>query len=148
MDFETLYDKIYRYLYFRLYDRETAEDLTQETFLRYWKSPPEEKETLPYLYTIAKNLSVDELRRKRRSEVPLEFLPEEKAAAEFEEGLTDAADLCAALSTLPENDRELFFLRYGNELSLAELSALTGQSRFALHRRLAKIRSDLRKELT
>ena len=35
MDLHEQYDRIYRYLYFRLHDRHTAEDLTQETFLRF-----------------------------------------------------------------------------------------------------------------
>ena len=34
-DVEDQYDKIYRYCYFRLRDRQTAEDVTQGTFLRY-----------------------------------------------------------------------------------------------------------------
>ncbi len=37
VDVETQYDKIYRYCYFRLHNRETAEDLTQEAFLRYFE---------------------------------------------------------------------------------------------------------------
>ena len=32
MNLEDQYDKIYRYLYFHLHDRHTAEDLTQESF--------------------------------------------------------------------------------------------------------------------
>ncbi len=35
VDIEEQYDKIYRYCYFRLRSRQTAEDITQETFLRY-----------------------------------------------------------------------------------------------------------------
>lgn len=33
MNLEEQYDRIYKYLYFRLHDQHTAEDLTQETFL-------------------------------------------------------------------------------------------------------------------
>jgi len=38
LNLEEQYDRIYKYLYFRLHDQHTAEDLTQETFLRFiWK---------------------------------------------------------------------------------------------------------------
>ena len=35
MDIEEQYDKIYHYCYFRLYDKQLAQDITQETFLRF-----------------------------------------------------------------------------------------------------------------
>ncbi len=38
IDIEEQYDKIYRYCYYRLRDRERAEDVTQETFLRWFAS--------------------------------------------------------------------------------------------------------------
>ncbi len=39
MDIEEQYDKIYRFCYYRVKNKETAEDLTQETFLRFLKAP-------------------------------------------------------------------------------------------------------------
>lgn len=66
MDMEEQYDKIYRYCYFKLYDKQLAQDITQETFLRFIRqdlSLDNHKE-LPYLYTIAKNLCVDNFRKK------------------------------------------------------------------------------------
>ena len=58
MNLEEQYDKIFRYLYFHLHDKHTAEDLTQETFLRFLKSRTyqDENRQLQYLYTIARNL--------------------------------------------------------------------------------------------
>ena len=38
MDIEEQYDKIYRYCYFKMYDDQIAQDITQETFLRFWFS--------------------------------------------------------------------------------------------------------------
>lgn len=37
MDIEEQYDKIYRYCYFELYDKLLAQDITQETFLRFYR---------------------------------------------------------------------------------------------------------------
>lgn len=68
MDLEEQYDKIYRYCYFKVHSRETAEDITQETFLRFFESRNYEDTGKPlhYLYTVARNLCIDEYRRKKR----------------------------------------------------------------------------------
>ncbi|MDE5589874.1 MAG: RNA polymerase subunit sigma-24, partial [Acetatifactor sp.] len=53
MDLDEQYDKIYRYCFFRLRQRETAEDITQETFLRFFESTTYRNtgQALRYLYT-------------------------------------------------------------------------------------------------
>lgn len=67
LDLEEQYDKIYRYCYFRLHQRETAEDITQETFLRFFESRGyvNKGKSLQYLYTIAHNLCVNEYRKPK-----------------------------------------------------------------------------------
>lgn len=68
MDLEKQYDRIYRYCYFRLHNTQIAEDITQEAFLRFFNkelSLDGDKE-LPYLYTIARNLCIEEYRRSDR----------------------------------------------------------------------------------
>ena len=67
LDLSDQYDKIYRYCLFRLRDPDLAEDLTQETFLRFYRqiSYEEEGKALAYLYTIARNLCLDAVRRAR-----------------------------------------------------------------------------------
>ena len=69
-DVEDQYDKIYRYCYFRLRDRQTAEDVTQGTFLRYLENyeAGTADQALRCLYTIARNLCVDEYRRCSREQ--------------------------------------------------------------------------------
>ena len=58
LDLSEQYDKIYRYCYFKVNDRCAAEDLAQETFLRYFSHTPyiSRGKQLAYLYTIARNL--------------------------------------------------------------------------------------------
>ena len=52
MDIEEQYDKIYRYCYFKLYDTQLAQDITQETFLRFYRQglTLDNDKELPYLY--------------------------------------------------------------------------------------------------
>ena len=58
MDVGAQYDKLYRYCYFKLHNRDLAEDVTQEAFLRYFESYRHlrEGQAVKCLYTIARNL--------------------------------------------------------------------------------------------
>ena len=69
MDLEEQYTKLLQYCYARVKDRDLAEDLVQESFLRFWqaKSYQSMGKEMAYLYTIARNLCLDEHKRKRTS---------------------------------------------------------------------------------
>ena len=141
IDIEEQYEKIYRYCYYRLRDPQRAEDVTQETFLRYFASDSYRNtgQVLHYLYTIARHLCVDEFRRPVSEPLP-EALPS------GEDLLTHLA-VQAALEQLAEDDRELVLLRYGNEVPMGVLCRLYGVSRFALYRRLQRILKQLKTAL-
>ena len=66
MDIEEEYDKIYRYCYFKTHMQQMAEDITQETFLRYFSQTTyiNRGKPLAYLYTIARNLCNDHYRKQ------------------------------------------------------------------------------------
>lgn len=146
MDLEEQYDKIFRYCCFRLYDRQLAQDITQETFLRYYSRNIrlDNSKELAYLYTIAKNLCVDAVRQR-----PLFSLEdvEETAAPDTTENLIDSLTLQSALKKLPQEEQELLFLRYVNELSIAAICKMTCLSRFSVYRRLSKAVRQLKETL-
>lgn len=150
MDLEDQYDKLYRYCYFRVRDVQTAEDLVQETFLRWLDHYPgqREREALPTLYTIARNLCVDVTRQ--RETLPLQET--DQVTADPAGTLVERWDLERALETLTPQDQELLLLHYANRVPLQALSQLTGLSRFAIYRRcgrlLAQLREALREEET
>ena len=63
-------DAIFRYCIYRLEDKEKSRELTQETFLRAWKMVRDNKEVSypkAMLYTVAKNLIIDYVRRKKEA---------------------------------------------------------------------------------
>ena len=71
-DFNATYDlyhaPILRYCLWKCRDKESSQDLMQETFLRYWIFLQNKKEVLhirAFLYRIANNLIVDEVRKKK-----------------------------------------------------------------------------------
>ena len=146
MDMEEQYNKIYRYCYFKVYDKQLAQDMTQEAFLRFYRQGMrfDHGKELPYLYTIAKHLCIDEFRKQ-----PVERMEglEHEAASDPTEEWIDALVLRSILSKLPKVEQELLFLRYANELPIASICKITGLSRFAVYRRLSKSLKWLKEEL-
>lgn len=145
MEIEEQYDKVYRYCYFKLHHKQMAEDITQEAFLHYFskKHPVGKADTLPYLYTIARNLCIDEYRRKQT--ISLEEI-EEPASEDSSERVIESVTVHQMLSAIPEDGQELLLLRYVNELPLATISKITGMSRFAVYRKLTKLVKQLRQK--
>lgn len=146
-DIEEQYDKIYRYCYFKLRSRDLAEDVTQETFLRYLEhyNCITTASALKYLYTIARNLCVDEY-RKPKTESMDESIPDDT----MEEKLITNLTVRMALSKLAPDEQELLLLRYVNEIPVSALGKFYGLSRFAIYRRLTsasnRFREAMRKE--
>ena len=131
LDINEHYDKIYRYCYLRVKNRETAEDLTQETFLRYIEHPQYHgiDKTLQLLYTIARNLCKDEYKRLKTEEIPEETASDEN----IEESVITNCALSEALEKLSPEDREIILLRYINDVPIGVIEChvlrSTGESR-------------------
>ena len=149
MDLEEQYDKIYRYCYFKVQSKEVAEDITQEAFLRFLgsKEYSESGKGLRYLYTIARNLCIDEYRKLQTELVDGEELEERLFSQGHEETVVNKLAIRQALDRLDREDRELLLLRYVNEVPMAALVSLFGMSRFALHRRLNKLLKEMKDSL-
>ena len=142
------YDKIYRYCYFKVNNKEIAEDLTQEAFLKYFSQTSyiNRGKPLAYLYTIAKNLCVDYYRNNKKEQERDEAVLCSDDISVFETNF----DIRQAVFTLPDDLRELLLLRYANELGIGEIANITGISRFSVYRKLNKalgiLKAVLRKE--
>ena len=65
MNLEEYYNNIYRYCYLHTQNRHTAEDLTQETFLKFLETSnyQDRGKPLAFLYTTARNLCIDHIRQ-------------------------------------------------------------------------------------
>ena len=145
MDLEIIYDKIYRYVYFRIKDQTAAEDITQETFLRYIsKKGSGPGFEMRYLYTIAKNLCIDEYRKVQHEPMPEDYESEALQSPGIPE---EKIMIREALSKLSEEDREILLLRHVNGESAGTISYALGISRFALYRRLKSAEDRLRENL-
>ena len=112
---------VYTVLVRLMRDRELAEDLTQETFLRLWQTPPAEDVRSPraWLFRVAHNLALDALRRPGAGE-----LPEQMPSPDFAEGVHARLDVEAALASLSPRDREIVTLHWNGGLRFREISEI------------------------
>ena len=145
IDINDQYDKIFRYCYYKIHNRDIAEDLTQETFLRFLESPHyrDMGKELHYLYTIAGNLCKDAFHRRTAEELD-ENIADDK---DYEDFILTNVALGNAIKNLPEEDKEIIILRYINDVPIGVLGELFGMSRFRMSRRIKGILRHLKKTL-
>jgi RNA polymerase sigma-70 factor, ECF subfamily len=137
------YDDIYRFLRHLTRQRETAEDLAQQTFINAFQAVDrfrEEASMRTWLHRIAFREYVA-WRRKHRLFLPLEFLSA-KVDQGFEAVESQEA-LLAALHQLPPAMREAFLLFEVQQLSIEEISEITGSSSGTIKSRLHHARHRL-----
>lgn len=137
------YDDVYRFLYSKTQSVHDAEDLTQETFLRYAKSLDSSSPTSKgraYLFTIARNVSIDHFRaQKPQTELLSDSLEETFG---FEDTASDGFD--ELIQELPKENIEILSLRYAQGFSINEIASITKKSRFAIRRKINASLSALR----
>lgn len=131
---ETHRDQVYRYALCSLRNPEDAEDVTQETFLRLWRSGEDVPADRcgPWLMRVARNLCVDWARRRQAQRRNF-GQPDTEAVDRLTapepmldpDGLTDRqADLLAALDTLTPLAREVVLMHYYQGLKLREIAGI------------------------
>lgn len=120
------YERILRYCAYHCQDVSYAEDLTQETFVRFFSKLSDYRyigKTINYLYTIAGNLCKDYFKKKKESlldEPSAEV--EDKLSQSDTEKILDRITIEAALRSLPDELREVIILYYFQELKLTEIA--------------------------
>jgi RNA polymerase sigma-70 factor, ECF subfamily len=152
--FEGLYrssrDDIYAYVWTLLRDRAAAEDVTALAFERAYRRrrtfDRRRGDERAWLFGIARNAALDELRRRRRL-AALVADPADTQAAEPDDGAEVALRRTAvrsALAGLPARERELIALKFHAGLRNAELARVLGVSESnagtLLHRTMDKLR--------
>lgn len=118
------YEDVYTYCYRHLFDKNMAQDITQETFLHLLRNLESYKhigKLKNYLYIIAKNLIKDYLKKAREiysADIDIEpgYYDIENAVLELE--------IKTILYSLEEDERELIILRYYQDMTFANISKI------------------------
>jgi RNA polymerase sigma-70 factor (ECF subfamily) len=142
--------KLNAYAFFKTSDHEMGEDMVQTTFLKTWVylvKGGKIEIMKAFLYHILNNLIVDEYRKHKNSSLDaLEekgFEPEDDSSKRLLNFL-DGKAAVQLIQRLPEAYRKVIRMRYIQDLSLKEMSLLTGKTRNAMavqvHRGLEKLK--------
>lgn len=120
----------------------TAEDITQEVFLRLFTSPPDSSVKNPraWIFRVARNLAVDALRKKQSLSIDDMDLA---AQSEIDE-IPARLDVEAAIKKLPDTERQILVLHLNGGLKFAEIASVMGLSLSAAYRRYRKALKTLR----
>ncbi len=144
--------RVYGFFGYRVASREEAEDLTQQTFeraLAAWDRFDDRRASVgTWLMAIAHNALIDHYRRGRaRAEgwVSVRDSIEERVVDEPSLGLSP--DLEAALLRLGQREREVIALRFGGDLTGAQIAELTGLTVANVQQILSRSLRRLREEL-
>ncbi|MCR5390039.1 MAG: RNA polymerase sigma factor [Lachnospiraceae bacterium] len=151
MDLEEQYERLLRYCFGKVKNREQAEDITQEAFLKLWQTTKYKSidKEIPYLYTIARNLCLDHFKKKKEELLGDDSVLENATddSVNIEETSVNRAIVEQAMQCLSPEDREIVLLCYVSGLSVTDTGKVLGMSRFAVHRRLKAAKTILKREL-
>lgn len=156
--YDCLYPSIFRYLYYRVSDQETAEDLAADVFVRMVERigmyEQRERPILAWLYTIAHNLVTDHYRLLGQADhLPLEerlVAGDNPQPSQTAERHQDRDCLARAMEYLTEEQRQVILLKFVEDREIAEVAMILGKNERSIrslqHRALAALNRVIEKE--
>ena len=153
------YTPVYRYVYFRAkaWGEETAEDITQEIFIKAYNSfgsySYSGKSPLAYLYTIARNILIDKGRKKKlkMERLDLEDSTIEDVPDDSENRLQERMrneteqELHSSIAQLSPDQKDVIILRFIDGLPTNEIADILKRSEVAIRQLQSKGLKALRK---
>jgi len=153
--FESYHLKIFRYLFYKVGDVGTAEDLASEVFVRLirtWaETTPDGTRLQAWLFKIARNLAIDHYRRHQSQNpdtLPDTVPSEDDPIDTTVQRILNHQLLYKAVNMLPFDQCEVIRLRFISELSIAESAQIMGRSEDAIKGLQRRALSALREILT
>lgn len=145
-------ERIYRFHFYRTRHRETAQDLTSQTFLKaleaFKRFDATRASAATWLYRIARNALIDHLRAQRTNDdldVVAEILPSAVNVASDVETKQALEKASALLTQLTPEQREIVLLRLWDDMSYAEIAEITGKNESACKMAFSRGMAALRK---
>jgi RNA polymerase sigma-70 factor (ECF subfamily) len=146
--FEDNNSRLFGYLMKLSGNREDAEDLYQDCFIKYARTYPD-RQSIPLLYSVAKSVFIDQKRKHRNfceltgSEPVYSGSPEDHLLESRRKN-----EIISKLALLSEEDRELLALSSDKGLKYSEMAEVTGMSLANVKTRIHRARLKLRELLT
>jgi len=143
---------IFRYCMFRVFDRERAKELMQESFAKTWEYLMEGNSVENYrafLYKVAHNLCVNEVIRKRP--YSLDKMKEdsgfdlEDGGTRTPEEATELGMMLASLKMLNSGERDILTMRYVDDLKVSEIAEILNALPNTVSVRISRAENALKK---
>jgi RNA polymerase sigma-70 factor, ECF subfamily len=147
-------DRFYRIAYRVLHDRDNAEDVVQDAFLKLWEDPAKWRGELSrkfttWFYRVVVNLSLDRLKKQRTVQLDEDLpLPDERPAADESMIQAEASEyLERAIAALPERQRIALNLCYEEGLTNQEAADAMGLKLKALQSLIMRAKTTLKQRM-
>lgn len=150
--FEEYFAAIRNYIYFKTSDRDLAEDIAQDTFVKLWENRARiDKRTVKsFLYTISGNLAINQLKRQQLQYKFVNQLSDQSShespafqleMKEYESKLQDV------IASMPNGSREVFLMNRIEDMKYKEIAERLGISVKAVEKRMSKALQIIREKL-
>jgi len=144
-------DAIFRYCYYRVFDREKAKDFMQEAYCRTWKYISQGKKVdniRAFIYRTANNLIIDEARKKKH--ISLNQIMEKGFSPSVDnrvatENYFAGKELLKVIDRLDEKYRDVILLKYIDDLSTKEISLVLNETENNIYVRLSRAAAQVKK---
>jgi RNA polymerase sigma-70 factor, ECF subfamily len=150
---------IFRYLAIKIWDREIAKDLLQDVFMRFWNhidGGGEVRDLKPFLYRIARNLVIDQIRKKKPVYSLDNIMEEGIDFGEDDNPIKSHADKNFAENVIPKLDelesdyKEILVMKYLDDLTIPEIADIleipANTVSVRLHRAHTKLKNIIEKD--
>ena len=151
--FLSFHSLIYRISYNILENRDDADDVSQEVYIKLW----EQRNNLEnvrndeaFVVTMTKNVSIDLLRNNHRKATSV-IENKDMVGEHREEERIDARDelshVMKCMSALPQTQQEVIRLRHFADMSITEIAETTGQTEVNIRQLLSRARRTMKEKL-
>jgi RNA polymerase sigma-70 factor (ECF subfamily) len=151
--YDSYFEKVFKFCYFRTHDRELSKDLAQQSFLKTWvylQSNEEVENLKAFVYKVAHNLIIDWYKKKKESSLevlteagfdPIDHTQHPESDAEY-------AILLSTLNELSEKDKTLIILKHVENMKPREIAIVLEKDvntiTVAIHRATQKLKKILK----
>lgn len=147
--FKWLNVPLYKYVYIRCgYNRELAEDITQDIFVKAWEKRntfhPSKSTLKNWIYIIARNHIIDTYRKKK---ISVKSFDEDIYVKDLDISIEDdgaVSNILRNLDRLKEKEKEVIILRYVQDLDIEDIAKILGKSKnttkVTIHRAIKKLK--------
>lgn len=146
-------EKIYRFIFLKINSPEVSQDLTAETFIRFWKqleSTADIENPRAFVYSVARHLVIDHYRKGRFEtlEIGKVQIRDQSPSPEQKEILdSDIKGLKAALRNLTEDYQDAIIWYYLDEFTVSQIAEMMNKTenatRVTIHRALNALRAEI-----